>query len=70
MPIFYLINAEQFSMVPFVQPDEVMIVRYVQPLTQEQRQLLKTTMQNAPSCYVNLQEKKKTLPLSGTLHHQ
>src|SRR6516165_11629153 len=22
-----------------------------------------------PSCYVNLQEKKKTLPLSGTLHH-
>jgi transposase len=49
MPIFYLINAEQFSMVPFVQPDEVMIVRYVQPLTQEQRQLLKTTMQNDPS---------------------
>jgi hypothetical protein len=43
MPIFYLINAERFSMVPFVQPDEVMIVRYVQPLTQEQRQLLKTT---------------------------
>src|SRR5262250_2070475 len=49
MPIFYLINAEQFSMVLFVQPDEVMIVRYVQPLTQEQRQLLKTTMQNDPS---------------------
>jgi hypothetical protein len=22
----------------------------------------------APACYVNLQEKKKTLPLSGTLH--
>jgi hypothetical protein len=21
------------------------------------------------SCYVNVQEKKKTLPLSGTLHH-
>ena len=49
MPIFYLIHAEQFSMVPFVQPDEVMIVRYVQPLTQEQRQLLETTMKDDPS---------------------
>src|SRR5678816_1104090 len=33
-------------MAPFVQPDEVMIVRYVQPLTQEQRQLLETTMKD------------------------
>jgi hypothetical protein len=49
MPIFYLINAELFFMAPFVHPDEVMIVRYVQPLTQEQRQLLETTMQDAPS---------------------
>jgi len=36
-------------MAPFVQPDEVMIVRYVQPLTQEQRQLLETTMKDAPA---------------------
>src|SRR5215470_16456833 len=49
MPILYLINAEEFFMAPFVQPDEVMIVRYVQPLTPAQRQLLETTMQDAPS---------------------
>jgi winged helix-turn helix protein len=49
MPILYLINTEQFCMAPFVQPDEVMIVRYVQPLTPEQRQLLETTMKDAPA---------------------
>src|SRR5215467_9097682 len=49
MPILYLINTEQFCMVPFVQPDGVMIVRYVQPLTPEQRQLLETTMKDDPS---------------------
>ena len=49
MPILYLINAEQFCMAPFGQPDEVMIVRYVQPLTQAQRQLLETTMHDDPS---------------------
>ena len=49
MPILYLINTEQFCMAPFVQPDEVMIVRYVQPLTPEQRQLLETTMKDDPA---------------------
>jgi transposase len=49
MPILYLINAEQFFVATFVQPDEVMIVRYVQPLTKEQRQLLETTMKDDPS---------------------
>ena len=49
MPILYLINADQFFMAPFVQPDEVMIVRYVQPLTPEQRQLLETTMKDDSS---------------------
>jgi transposase len=49
MPIFYLINAEQFFVAPFVQPDEVMIVRYVQPLTKEQRQRLENTMKDDPS---------------------
>jgi hypothetical protein len=49
MPIFSLINAEQFFVATFVQPDEVMIVRYVQPLTQEQRQLLANTMTEDPS---------------------
>ena len=50
MPILYLINAEEFFMAPFVYSDEVMIVRYVQPLTPAQRQLLETTMKDAPSC--------------------
>src|ERR1700745_316304 len=49
MPIFYLINADQFFVAPFVQPDEVMLVRYVQPLTKEQRHLLENTMKDAPS---------------------
>jgi transposase len=49
MPILYLINTEQFFMAPFGQPDEVMIVRYVQPLTPEQRQLLETTMKDDSS---------------------
>src|SRR5919201_7107634 len=49
MPILYLINAEPFFVAPFVQPDEVMIVRYVQPLTPEQRQLLETTMKEDTS---------------------
>ena len=49
MPILYLINAEEFFRAPFVHSDEVIIVRYVQPLTPEQHQLLETTMQDAPS---------------------
>lgn len=49
MPLLYLINAEPFFVALFGQPDEVMIVRYVQPLTQAQRQLLETTMKDDPS---------------------
>jgi transposase len=49
MPILSLINAEEFFLAPFVQSDEVMIVRYVQPLTPEQHQLLETTMKDDPS---------------------
>ena len=49
MPILYLINAEQFFVATFVQPDEVMIVKYVQPLTKEQRQLLENTRKDDPS---------------------
>ena len=49
MPILYLINAEPFFVATFVQPDEVLIVRYVQPLTTEQRQLLENTMKDDPS---------------------
>ena len=46
MPILYLINAEEFFLAPVVQSDEVRIVRYVQPLTPEQHQLLETTMKD------------------------
>ena len=49
MPILYLINTEEFCMAPFVHVDEVMIVRYVQPLTPEQHQLFATTMKDDPS---------------------
>ena len=49
MPILYLINAEPFFVATFVQPDEVMIVRYVQPLIKDQRQLLENTMKDDPS---------------------
>ena len=49
MPILYLINTEQFFVATFVQPDEGMIVRYVQPLTNEQRQLLENTMKDDSS---------------------
>ena len=46
MPIFYLIDTKRFSWLLLVWPDEVMIVRYVQPLTKEQRDLLENTMQD------------------------
>ncbi len=49
MPILYLIDAEQFFVAPSIQPDEVMIVRYVQPLTTEQRQLLENTRKDDAS---------------------
>src|SRR5215475_10890550 len=66
MPILYLINAESFFMTPFVQPDEVMIVRYVQPLTPEQRQLLETTMKDASSFRARSRAHGLLLSAAGT----
>ena len=66
MPIFYLINAAQFFVATFVQPDEVMIVRYVQPLTQEQRQLLETTMKDDPSFRARSRAHGLLLSAAGT----
>ena len=43
--IEYLINVTPLCVASFLRPDEVMIVRYVQPLTDEQRALLENTMQ-------------------------
>jgi len=43
----YFINVKPLC-VCIPRPDEVMIVRYVQPLTDEQRQLLEKTMKEIP----------------------
>jgi len=53
-------------MAPFVYPDEVMIVRYVQPLTPEQRQLLETTMKDAPSFRARSRAHSLLLSAHGT----
>src|SRR5215470_16005632 len=66
MPICYLINAELFFMAPFVHPDEVMIVRYVQPLTPEQRQLLETTMKDDSSFRARSRAHGLLLSAAGT----
>ncbi|HET8669216.1 MAG TPA: IS630 family transposase [Candidatus Saccharimonadales bacterium] len=66
MPILYLINAEPFFVAPFVHPDEGMIVRYVQPLTQEQRQLLETTMKDDPSFRARSRAHSLLLSAHGT----
>jgi len=44
MLVQYLINVKPLFVVYSPRPDEVMIVRYVQPLTDEQRALLEKTM--------------------------
>src|SRR5467141_3690093 len=49
MLIQYLIDAEQLFVAYSPQRDEVMIVRSVQPLTDEQRTLLEKTMQEDPA---------------------
>ena len=49
MPILYLINAERFLVTYSIQADEVLIVRYVQILSKEQRQLLEKKMKNDAS---------------------
>ena len=49
MLVEYLINVKPLFVAYSPRPDEVMIVRYVQPLTQEQRQLLETTMKDDPA---------------------
>ncbi len=45
MLVQYLINVKPLFVAYSPRPDEVMIVRYVQPLTDEQRALLEKTMQ-------------------------
>ena len=66
MPILYLIDAEQFFVTPSIQPDEVMIVRYVQPLTTEQRQLLENTMKKDASFRARTRAHGLLLSAQGT----
>ena len=49
MPILYLINTKQLFVAYSIQRDEVLIVRYGQPLTEEPRELLDKTMQGDAS---------------------
>ena len=63
MPILYLIDAEQFSVATSLRPDEVMIVRYVQPLTKEQRELLENMMKDDAS--FRARSRAHSLLLSG-----
>src|SRR6266436_21968 len=49
MLVQYLINVKPLFVAYSLRPDEVMIVRYVQPLTDEQRALLEKTMKQDPA---------------------
>ena len=66
MPILYLINAEQLCVVYSPRPDEVMIVRYVQPLTEEQRELLEKTMKDDASFRARTRAHSLLLSSQGT----
>ena len=67
MPILYLIDTEQFSVASSIQPDEVMIVRYVQPPTKEQRELLENTMKDDASFRARSRAHSLLLSAQGTM---
>jgi len=52
----YLINVKPLFVAYFLRPDEGMIVRYVQPLTNEQRALLEKTMKEQYLCQLGKAE--------------
>jgi len=66
MPILYLINAEQLCVAYSTRPDEVMIVRYVQPLTEEQRELLEKTRKADASFRARTRAHSLLLSAQGT----
>src|SRR4029434_10399863 len=66
MPILYLINAEQLCVAYSPRPDEVMIVRYVQPLTEEQHELLEKTMKDDASFRARTRAHSLLLSSQGT----
>src|SRR4029453_10731249 len=66
MPILYLINAEQLFGAYSTRPDEVTSVRYVRPLTAEQRALLEKTMKADTSFRARTRARRLLLIADGT----
>ena len=62
----YLINVKPLCVAYFLRPDEVMIVRYVQPLTDEQRELLEKTMKEDPAFRARSRAHSLLLSAAGT----
>ena len=62
----YLINVKPLFVVYFLRPDEVRIVRYVQPLTNEQRALLEKTMQEDTAFRARSRAHSLLLSAAGT----
>src|SRR6058998_1662907 len=66
MLIQYLINVKPLFVAYSPRPDEVMIVRYVQPLTDEQRALLEKTMKEDTACRARSRAHSLLLSAGGT----
>src|SRR4029450_9022370 len=66
MLIQYLINAKPLCVAYSPQPDEVMIVRYGQPLTDEQRELLEKTMKEDTAFRARSRAQRLLLSAAGT----
>jgi len=62
----YLINVKPLFVAYFLRPDEGMIVRYVQPLTNEQRALLEKTMQEDTAFRARSRAHSLLLSAAGT----
>src|ERR1043166_5235997 len=66
MLIQYLINVKLLCVAYSPRPDEVMIVRYVQPLTDEQRALLEKTMKEDTAFRARSRAHSLLLSAAGT----
>jgi transposase len=66
MLLQYLINVEPLCVADSPRPDEVLIVRYVQPLTDEQRQLLDKTMKEDTAFRARSRAHSLLLSAAGT----
>ncbi len=66
MLIQYLINVKPLCVAYSPRPDEVMIVRYVQPLTDEQRALLEKTMKEDTAFRARSRAHSLLLSAAGT----